>query len=929
MVDEFLGMVSGLPDNKAAGFSGITNKLWKHYNKSVLDLLLVLLNSLSMISKPYNWERVLINTQPIALIETAHKILSKILSNKIFVACSKFNVLRSDNFSVFKGTTMQSPIFAIGSVVENALEKNHKLWLVLQNMRKVYYLIGWKHLRKSLVKIKMCNRFIRFFGSIHNGCMNKVITNFGLTDEVFSPLLWCIFYNTLLCEVKKQEVLCDYRLNLHYDSLTSFLATRAFVDNIIWVGSNQMATQHIFNIASEFFRINDISINNDKTVVIPINYRVVAPFLSICGAPISITKKETSHQYLGIFLFSDGLSKPSLAKVHLDVQFFANLVLRKAISDKQFSYLVSAVFHLIVGYRTQFSFISASVCQNLKLKSGLPLDFPNDVLHHFLFYGLKTFEQIQTKGKVAAVVCFANSVGCPVHPLCFPICISVNPLNNFLVGVVQIFLSSGLSLGNLMCNVFHFWYGTFLSGVFGESMYFRCLSFFHYYGIAFVEQLWCHDRAKRLDPHGLVLVWFVAAVQHLHDFGSLDVCSSLLNSAAAKNILESHEFRMVHDRLSSIGVFGFSVYTDSSLSSLKSVNMKAGTTAFFEDINLGLGVEVTGMVSSILAELQAIVLALKCVPSLSSVCLFSNSQAVLDICRAELLLLALNFWNKCWVKEHLGVTGNIRTDLLTDISSHLGQPLPFLAQEISIVSENSKYFVYNVFRSIHCVCWELGSGIKIVNSYLFVNVDWFRSFLVWHSDSYMAAGFTNHHSANFCSYFMKALHHRLPIAVRKHLYDKHYPSVMCLYCGDIEVSDHLQLFVDFAFAWRAVSGLSHALSHVSQMLSDCLTDLGLVVSLYKSFVLVNWYQKATSCFGDSKTASDKVIEFVRAFMEKHNLISHNNSVLVSVSGGVLTLSAHVIRLLGINDVFGVSFGLHSSCQFFSDIGNLVSVYVSV
>ncbi|KAG9301420.1 hypothetical protein G9A89_018092 [Geosiphon pyriformis] len=142
--DELFGVVSNLPDGKAAGFS-------------VLNMLLVLLNSclseesvpgpwreawVLMIPKPYKWEGVLTNTCPIALIETARKILSKILSDRISSACSTHDVLCGDNFSVLKGTTTQSPIFAVGLVVENALEKNKELWLVLQDMRKTYDSVG-------------------------------------------------------------------------------------------------------------------------------------------------------------------------------------------------------------------------------------------------------------------------------------------------------------------------------------------------------------------------------------------------------------------------------------------------------------------------------------------------------------------------------------------------------------------------------------------------------------------------------------------------------------------------------------------------------------------------------------------------------------------------------------------------------------------
>ncbi|KAG9299531.1 hypothetical protein G9A89_020702 [Geosiphon pyriformis] len=138
-IDELLFVISGLPNGKVTGLSGILNELWKQGGKVVLGCMLALFNVcliasvvpvlwkrvwISMISKPYDWDGVFTNTQPIALIETARKILFKILFDYILVACSKFNVLQDDNFLVLKGTSTQSLVFAIGSVVEDALKKN-------------------------------------------------------------------------------------------------------------------------------------------------------------------------------------------------------------------------------------------------------------------------------------------------------------------------------------------------------------------------------------------------------------------------------------------------------------------------------------------------------------------------------------------------------------------------------------------------------------------------------------------------------------------------------------------------------------------------------------------------------------------------------------------------------------------------------------
>ncbi|KAG9287467.1 hypothetical protein G9A89_023839 [Geosiphon pyriformis] len=126
---ELLGVVSDLPNNKAAGLSGISNELWKHCDESVLNMLLVLLNSCLLYeSVPHPWKE--------AWVSMIFK------PYEISLACSTHNVLCRDNFLVLKGTMTQSPIFAIGSVVKNALEKNRELWLVLQDMKKAYDSVG-------------------------------------------------------------------------------------------------------------------------------------------------------------------------------------------------------------------------------------------------------------------------------------------------------------------------------------------------------------------------------------------------------------------------------------------------------------------------------------------------------------------------------------------------------------------------------------------------------------------------------------------------------------------------------------------------------------------------------------------------------------------------------------------------------------------
>ncbi|KAG9306190.1 hypothetical protein G9A89_016094 [Geosiphon pyriformis] len=834
-----------------------------------------------MIPKPYKWKSVLTNTRPIALIETARKILSKLLSDRISSACSLFNVLCGDNFFVLKGTTIQSLIFAISSVVKDALEKDF------------YDSVGWYHLHNSLVQIKMCGHFIRFFGSIYNNHVNQVMTDFGLTDrywsEVFSSLLWRIFYNPLLCKVKSQESLCGYHIDTKFvaktdkienqSSLILFLAAGGFVDNTIWVGSSQAATQYIFDIASEFFK------------------RVSSASLLNSSLPISIACKKEFHQYLGIYLLSEGVSKLSLAKVHSDVRFFVNLVLKKAISDKQFFYLVSAVLQPIISYRTQFSFISRNVClkwntlirRGLRLKAGLSRDFLNEALHYSSLYGLKSFEQLQTEYKVASVLCFSNADGV------FGRLLRISLVNNFLAGVIKIFLDFDMSFGNFTVSAFHFSSGTPISTfeiVFAEQLYTKkSLIFdwknFHYW--------------KRLNPKDSVPRWFTLNV----DICSLGVASRLGQCLSSANM----------------GVVN--VYTDGSLKDLGLSKIKYGATVYFLDLDLSIGAKIGGLVFLTMVELQAIALALECV----------LSDTALDACITESALVSPDFRNHCWMERH-GIINLIKKKWLDvswhKVKGHLGIMGNKHVDELASLAVSSSLALLVLVKERFIMANKVGLGFNVIDDSLLGDMNWFCTALVTST-------------ASLCSYFLKALHCHLPVAVRKCLYNKVYPSVLCLHCGEVESSDHFFVCIFDSNAHESIFRFYLAKWHCVLFL--CTSDNMLYTIMSKDFVFKNWVQEALSTLGDVKVAGRFIVNFVRelgaayhidiwvvrakyrALMEKGSLISLDGSVYSVTYGLLYMFSAGMIRLLGIAEAVGVCFGFCKHCCFFSGIGGMISVLI--
>ncbi|KAG9293136.1 hypothetical protein G9A89_001763 [Geosiphon pyriformis] len=275
----------------------------------------------------------------------------------------------------------------------------------------------------------------------------------------------------------------------------------------------------------------------------------------------------------------------------------------------------------------------------------------------------------------------------------------------------------------------------------------------------------------------------------------------------------------------------------------------------------------------------------------------------------------------------------------------------------NVVSDNSRHFVRNTFHAMCHAHWKVGSDSKFLPVDLYVDVDWSHSSLVWHPDLHMATSFTSKISANARFYFMKALHHQLPMAVRKWLYNRLYPNVLCLYCGDVKMSDHVfsckvnnsaqcRLLNSHMNTWKTLSGSSVSSSVLLQLLSSCVSGSSVSMALHKSFVFDKWFSETVSIFHNPKVACLEVINFAcslglafkdeiwlvwvkhHTYMEKHGLIPLDGLSPTSVSGLTSWLSAGVVDLLGIDEAFGVHFGFHKSCMFFSSIGDSASVYIA-
>ncbi|KAG9292501.1 hypothetical protein G9A89_001574 [Geosiphon pyriformis] len=384
------------------------------------------------------------------------------------------------------------------------------------------------------------------------------------------------------------------------------------------------------------------------------------------------------------------------------------------------------------------------------------------------------------------------------------------------------------------------------------------------------------------------------------------------------SVLNSDKFSEVCDSLLEMWSDCIEVYTNGSLRCASSVKVAGRAAAYFLAVNTDIGVKVSGLLSSTLTELQAVVLALECVSSSCSVILYSDSQSAINACISEAFLTAPDFHNQCWikrlqivkVKEHSDVLGNIKTNALANETTSLSLSLPVKIQKRFLVAEKT-----NLHQLICCVYWEAGLGFSIVLDVMIKEIDWDATVTVWHFDLHMLSEFTSRKSANLRTYLMKT-----------------FSDYVFACFGDSGLRGNI--LVEAAEKWMSMSGLLSSFpSAILLLLSSCSLNVDLYTLVCKSFVIRNWYAEAVSIFERKEKAIQTLVEYIRTKhkvkIEKTGLVEDNGVVSGLFSSVVSTLSASIVHMLGVIKSFAIRFDRCKLCHFFSGLDGDTFVTIGV
>ncbi|CAB4439657.1 unnamed protein product [Rhizophagus irregularis] len=437
--EELDKVISGLKSNKAPGMSGITYDFWKKSKDLTRTIILEIFNeSLVKANATDEWKKGVIYpinkttrshwnndlklARPIVLLETARKIWFKILTNRLSEILTKEQILTNTNYAALKNESTLEPLKIVQAVIEDANKYKKEAWILLMDISKAYDSVSSIMLKKCMERIKLPKNFIDLVMDVNLNRYNRVLVNNELTEEyyiedgidqgeVWSPLLWRIFYDALLTKLNEMKEEAGYnfyeeklinKTTKETEILDISINATAFMDDTTLISKNKKELMKMIEVCHQFFRINDIKANITKYELIKINDKEKEDLI-IEGEKIIKVNNEEGNRYLGIYFRYDNKRRIYKEKITSIVKSACNIFNWKRLNEKQ----IIAVWNIVIVPRIEYQLaaivLTKNECNNLmtrlngiiKKRAGLAKSTPNFILFEKDLLGLKHIYDLQ------------------------------------------------------------------------------------------------------------------------------------------------------------------------------------------------------------------------------------------------------------------------------------------------------------------------------------------------------------------------------------------------------------------------------------------------------------------------------------------------------------------------------------------------------
>ncbi|CAB4384488.1 unnamed protein product [Rhizophagus irregularis] len=384
------------------------------------------------IPKPKPWGCKLVNTRPIVLLETIRKLMVSILNRRCSKIFKENEILKGNQFAGLEGNSTFEPIRIIKEIIQDAIEDKKELWILALDMAKAYDRVNIHMLRKAMERLKLPVEFIILITELFLERKNQVFTAVGKTNpyeiltgidqgEIISPLLWCIYYDPLLCQLQQNnlgyEISAEYTQDIYVEKIKESIIFpgKAYMDDTTIIAKNQTQLENMLAIADDFYTLNDIKINKEKSeLLLKIEDKFFNYDIDIdikFGTNIMKIKPKQPNEsirILGVWFNIKDDKNFVIQQVKAEVKKLCETIKKKKLTDKQMQYVFNALIIPTIEYRAQVTMLSEEECNNIaspfrrmfKNKLGMSIRMPTALIEYSQIYNIKNIaeNQLQAKG---------------------------------------------------------------------------------------------------------------------------------------------------------------------------------------------------------------------------------------------------------------------------------------------------------------------------------------------------------------------------------------------------------------------------------------------------------------------------------------------------------------------------------------------------
>ncbi|EXX64219.1 hypothetical protein RirG_144880 [Rhizophagus irregularis DAOM 197198w] len=456
-LSEFEEILASTNNWRAPGISGITYDFMKHNRNVMKGKLVDLMNSclktrkfpkdwlkgqIFPIPKKEDWGGDISITRPITLLECVRKCMLKILTKRLTKILKEYKVLKGYNFAALEGESCFEPIKILQSIIEDARLRKKECWVLMMDISKAYDSVLGFLLIKALERLKIPEGFVDIVEEIFYNRENRVMvqndyTNFyevedGIDQgEVWSPILWRIFFEPLLDRLKKEdswgyEIKAQEIININTgwtNIINEKINHLAFMDNANLISSSKENLVKLYNICNSFFRLSDIKANPKKYELLVIGNKIEDKEeenqVLLDGCSVKINNSEEGARFLGVWFSAQANFKSHNRIIEDCVKRLTNVMRWKKLTAKECIYLWNTVIIPVVEYQLQCTVLNKVLIEKLdskirsviKQKCGLAAHTSNSVIHDKDFLGCKSVEALQKESLVKSILYCINHEG--------------------------------------------------------------------------------------------------------------------------------------------------------------------------------------------------------------------------------------------------------------------------------------------------------------------------------------------------------------------------------------------------------------------------------------------------------------------------------------------------------------------------------------